>query len=175
MPNENEKPIREDTEMNVRILREKHRHHSRFGYYVAITAAVMRYADTSTIRVLLGNASMLWVYGLMKVYIFGGQHVFEREAYYYMAQLAPDWAWAIAFLFHGLGVYWRIYDSKSRSTWALLINGAGFLIWFVSTLSINVAIGQFLPSSSLEWTLVFASGWALYRTGFSHEANLFKQ
>ena len=80
--------------------------------------------------------------------------------------LAGSTVWAVLFMLHFLGVYWRTYDPISRPTPALVINSLGFLLWFYTTVSLNFYIGALSPSTALEITMCGASAWALYKTGF---------
>lgn len=135
--------------------------HRRF---VALVIKVALFADTTTIRIILANASLLWV-----VASIIDPTAFHRPGFAVMAQLAPLWVWAAGFLLHFVGVYWRLFDPVSRPVWALAVNASGFFLWFTSTAAINVALGSFTPGSALEWTLCGASAWALYRTGLQPE------
>jgi hypothetical protein len=125
---------------------------------------VALFADTTTIRIILANASALWV-----VAAIADPGAFDRPGFVVMAHLAPMWVWAIGFLLHFAGVYWRLFDPISRPIWALAVNAFGFFLWFTSTAAINLALGTFTPGSALEWTLCGASAWALYRTGLHRE------
>ena len=60
-------------------------------------------------------------------------------------------------------------DRVERVRWGIAVNVLGFAIWAYSTAALNIALGQILPGTALEWTLVLFSGWALYRTGLKRE------
>ena len=159
---------------------------------VQIAMVVFHHADTTTIRLLLGCASAgygvlllwpaivgpthsayCWAFGL-----FGSEcaplmplvPLFDRPAYALMAIVpGAEWTWAFLFLLHFVGVHWRVIDRTERVNWGLAVNILGFALWAYSTAALNIARGQVLPSTALEWTLVVFSGWALYRTGLTHE------
>lgn len=121
-------------------------------------------ADTTTIRLILANGSFVWAFSLLL-----DPHAFDRRVYTLMDSLAPQPVWMVLFALHFMGVYWRLLDVKARIWWALAVNGLGFALWFISTAAINVAVGTFSQTSSLELTMVAASGWALFRTGLRPE------
>lgn len=126
--------------------------------------AIAAATDTTTIRIILANASIAWTIALLL-----DPGAFDRRAFGLMKQFGNEHLWASAFALHFFGVYWRLIDRRSRPVWAMFINGFGFLLWFISTAALNFAIGFFSPSLCLEVTMVAASGWALYRTGLQPE------
>jgi hypothetical protein len=134
-----------------------------YAKYVTIT--ILKNADTVTIRLLLALASV----GFAACLMFGTD-VFERPGYHLMRKMGGETAWSLMFMLHFAGVIWRVYDPVERIGWALLINSFGFVLWGVMTLLLNLALGSVTPGTALEWTLVLASGWALYRTGLHGEA-----
>ena len=159
---------------------------------VEVALVVFHYADTTTIRLLLGCASVgysillvwpmfvppitaayCWVFAL-----FGAEcmpmtppiPLFDRPAYALMAMVpGGEITWAVLFMLHCIGVHWRVIDKTERVGWGLAVNVLGFALWAYSTAAHNIALGQILPSTALEWTLVGFSGWALYRTGLKRE------
>lgn len=142
---------------------------SRWIYIKYVTKSVFSAADTSTIRLILAWASLL--YGLVLLWsLFIGHPTFQRPFFALMAWYGPEWAWAALFFIHWFGVHWRLFDVYSRPAWALAVNGLGFMLWFISTLSVNLAAQILTPSTVLEWTMCAASAWALYQTGLKKEA-----
>lgn len=135
-------------------------------YWSAIVQIVFHRADTLTVRLLLANASIIWGIGAILV-----PSTFLRNGYQIMHVL-PNWLWAALFMAHGVGVYWRIFDPKHRTGWALFVNGLGLAVWLLSTILINLAIGDFVLGTSLEWIMCVASGWTMYRTGLKSEFKL---
>lgn len=133
-------------------------------YAKAVTLAVFTQADTMTIRLLLANASCLWALGALHE-----PSLFDRPMYAVMSQFVDQYVWAMGFMLHFIGVYWRIYDPVSRPIWGLLVNGLGFVLWSICTIATNAAGNGFSPTTALECTLCVASGWALYRTGLNKE------
>lgn len=129
-----------------------------------VSYSVFEDADTSLVRILLANASVVWA-----VFVFVNPHVFDRPAYEVMRAVMPGWAWAWAFILHFLGVYWRTYDPVPRVVPGLIINGYGFIIWFFTTVSLNYYVGALTPSTAAELVLCGSSAWALYKTGFKQE------
>lgn len=134
-------------------------------YCVALAKVVFFEADTSTVRLILAWASGFYA-GCLFWHGFHATGLFERPAYGLMARVGNEWTWAIIFLLHFFGAHWRILDPKERVWAGVAVNCYGFLLWLYSTLCLNIALGVMLPSSALEWTMIFASAWALYRTGF---------
>ena len=123
-------------------------------------------ADTSTVRLGLAGASSLFAAFLAFHTVFG-TGLFERPAYALMAQVGPAWFWIICFALHGAFSGWRLVDAVQRDRLGFVVNGFGFLIWTYSTLCINFALGQLLPSTAAEWMMIIGSGWAFYRTGWN--------
>jgi hypothetical protein len=134
------------------------------GHIRDTVKVVFSTSDTTTIRLLLANASLLWAAGLLI-----DQDTFERSGYQVIRAFGGEYAWATWFLLHFVGVYWRLFDPRSRPNWALAVNTFGLFLWLTSTLSINIALGGFTTSTALEWTLCVASAWALFRTGLKKE------
>lgn len=137
---------------------------SLWPYAKYVTLTVFRNADTITIRLLLAMASIGFAACLLL-----GDAVFARPGYHLMAKFGNEGAWAFLLMLHFFGVIWRVYDPVERIRWALVINSLGFVLWAVMTLFINLSLGSVTPGTALEWTLVAASGWALYRTGLHGE------
>lgn len=129
-----------------------------------VTYSVFDDADTSLIRILLANASVVWA-----VFVWFNPHVLDRPAYEIMRSVAPANVWAAAFFIHFLGVYWRTYDPVPRILPGLIINGYGFIIWFFTTVSLNYYVGSPSPGTAAELVLCASSAWALYKTGFRKE------
>ncbi len=121
-------------------------------------------ADTTTIRLILANASIFWSISLILQ-----PETFNRPAYEIMRVFGNAYVWAAAFFLHFAGVYWRLLDHRARPTIALIVNCFGFMLWFISTVAINYSLGFFSHTSSLELAIVGASAWALYRTGLQTE------
>jgi len=139
-------------------------------YCIQVAKLVFFTADTLTVRLLLAAASLGYAVLLLWPDAWGGERVFERPAYALMAIVpGQEWTWAALFLLHFIGVHWRALDPKERIGWGLAVNTLGVGIWAYSTAALNLANGTILPGQALEWTLVFAAAWALYRTGLSAE------
>lgn len=137
---------------------------SLWPYMRYVTLTIFRNADTVTIRLLLAVASIGFAACLVL-----GDGVFDRPGYHLMRKFGNEWFWATLFVLHYLGVVWRLYDPVERIGWAIVVNSFGFVIWAIMTLCLNLSLGSVTPGTALEWTLVFASGWALYRTGLHGE------
>lgn len=134
-----------------------------------ITVARAIYSsDTFTVRLLVALASGLYAFSMV-VATMQGARLFEKPAYAIMAQAGNEWIWSAAFALHFFGVVWRILDPRERVLAGLAINFLGFVLWLYYTLCMNIALGYLAPSSSLEWTIIVFSGWALYRTGLKRE------
>lgn len=139
-------------------------------YCVAIFKLVFFTADTLTVRLLLAVAS----FGYAVLFIWPdashAEPILQRKAYALMAFMpGGEWTWAGLFFLHWAGVHWRALDPKERIGWGLAVNTLGVVIWAYSTAALNIAVGTILPGQALEWTLVGASMWALYRTGLTAE------
>jgi hypothetical protein len=135
-----------------------------FDHVRRVTHSVFQEADTSLIRCLLANASLVW-----STFVWINPQVFNRPAYEIMRAVAPADVWGLAFFVHFLGVYWRTYDPIPRVVPGLIINGYGFIIWFFTTVSLNYYVGGLSPGTSAELVLCLSSAWALYKTGLKKE------
>lgn len=140
---------------------------------IIVARAIFSLGDTAPVRLLLAWSSGFYAASLAINYA-QGTALFDRPAYALMevVRVGPfhgEWLWAFLFSLHFIGVHWRILDPKERVWAGIMVNFYGFVIWFYSTLSINLSLGVLLPTSSTEWVLILASGWALYRTGLQRE------
>lgn len=120
--------------------------------------------DTVTIRMILATASACFATALLS----SGQP-FSREAYSIMEAVGHEVFWALAFLLHTIGTYWRLAEAKSRPKWALCINAYGAFIWSFATVSITVALGYLVPTLALAYVVVPLAFWALIRTAAQPE------
>jgi hypothetical protein len=137
---------------------------TRMRFYRHIARQVFLYGDTTTIRVQLALASTGFAIGLLLPL-----HTFEREAFRTMRALAPEWVWAIGFIVHSIGVFWRMVDLKPRLYWAFGINAFGLFLWILSSGLITQAIGVYSPGMAMELTVILAALVALIRTGLNDE------
>lgn len=174
-----------DLNMKNRLLQERALggRYARLRYWWSLSVAVFKFGDPDVVRLILAWASFVWVLSLGYDYLAAGhgrEMAFERPAFFYMSGYAPQWMWIIMFLGHWIGVHWAIFtrtpDPKTepRLAWlktysTLAINALGLSIWLVSTLSLNIALDRFTPTSGLELIMCVASAWALYRTDVLHE------
>ena len=120
--------------------------------------------DTTTIRVIMAIASLLYAIGLLVPI-----HTFARPSFAGMQALMPDWAWAVCFILHAVGVAWRLLDEVPRIAWAFAINAFGIAIWIMYTVLVTVTLGQYTPSTAMEITVLAAAIVALVRTGLNDE------
>jgi hypothetical protein len=139
-------------------------------YCIRIFKLVFFTADTITVRLLMAGASFFYAVLLVWPAGAGELRLFDRPAYALMA-LVPggEWTWATAFMLHFIGVHWRALDPVERVGWGLSVNILGVVIWAYSTAALNISLGRILPGTALEWIMVAASAWALYRTGLRRE------
>jgi hypothetical protein len=121
-------------------------------------------ADTSTIRLVIALASLLWSIELVL-----NSHISTVPGMEYLFQVAGRLQWAAIFLAHFIGICWRFVDPKPRVYWALLINAAGFMLWSMSTFSVIYDLRSLTPGTSVELVICIFAGWALYRTGLRGE------
>ena len=128
------------------------------------------YSDTMTIRVLIAVSSFLFA-ALLLVHI----DIYTRPAFQGMALIAPAWLWALLFLMHWAGVFWRIWENMTRGVrrpgWAVCINGLGFFLWFTSTVMIGFSVGVVSPQIAMEITVVIASLISMLRSGLNDQYN----
>lgn len=123
-------------------------------------------ADTTTVRLMLAVASSFYG-GFLCYHLALGTGLFERPAYALMSKAGPEWAWALAFLLHAGLSAWRIVEPRELVKLGFVINSFGLVLWLSSTVCMNIALGALLPTTAAEWTMILASGWALYRTGWN--------
>ena len=111
-----------------------------------VTLRTLVFADDVKVRWLMALASIGWAIELVV-----RPDTLDRPYYILMRAMLPSWGWALAFLAHGIGALWRIYERRERERWALAINAFGAAVWFAATLSQDLAAHRFLVSSSLEF------------------------
>lgn len=128
--------------------------------FLNVSRSVFWRAHPATIRMLLALASLGWFLCIL----LGAANVGPNN-YRYMWMIMPEWLWAVLFLFHFAGTFWRLFDPEPRVGWALGLNILGFLLWFMLTCSTNFAAGHFIPGSCLEVVTCGFAAWALIRTG----------
>jgi len=117
-------------------------------------------SDTTTIRILLANASLLWA-----IMMLTQPGILLHPSFDIMMSIASKPVWVIAFLLHFVGVYWKAYNVKSKGDRCMITNGYGFMLWFFTTVSTNYYVGAMDPGTALEIVICGASAWALYKTG----------
>lgn len=145
----------------------------RKRWCIVVARAIFSLGDTAPVRLLLAWSSGLYAISLAWSAAMGIA-VFDRPGYALMELLTigpfqGEWLWVGLFSLHFIGVHWRILDPKEKVWAGIMVNFYGLVIWLYSTLSINLSLGFLLPTSSTEWVLILASGWALYRTGLQRE------
>lgn len=114
-------------------------------YIRALAIKTLFYSDDVRIRYLMAFASLAWGLELML-----GPDTLDRPYFAVMRALSPWWLWCVAFMLHGVGALWRIFERKERRNWALAVNGLGLVVWSASTGAQNMIAGRFVPSSALE-------------------------
>lgn len=137
----------------------------RPAYAVGFLKMLFIEGDTTTIRVLLGVASLGWTIGLW-VQPLG---TFERPIFIWMRAVANEWVWGGLFLLHFVGVFWRLIDTIERKNWAMAVNMLGFALWAASTSAQILAVGEYTPSTSLEIVATIALFVVMLRTGRNRE------
>lgn len=133
-------------------------------YIYTVCRGLFWHADTTTIRLILALASLVYATGLMLPGVDLSQPNFAI-----MRQTMCKEGWALLFFLHWLGMSWRFLDPKPRVGWALFINSFGLLVWTVSTFTINRSYPVYAPGTSLEIVVCLFSAWALLRTGLKKE------
>jgi hypothetical protein len=134
----------------------------RIGHVRSRTQEVFINGDATTIRVLLAWGSFFWA-----LVLWWPTVTFNRQAYTWMAYVAPEWVWGLAFILHWLGVIWRVYDPKPRVHWALGINAFGAFLWTFMEGCLFMSLGELSPSRALDWCVIVAAWVALARTGLN--------
>ena len=126
------------------------------------------HADTTTIRMVLSTGSLLFAVGLAISFYHGGSHVWH-PGFSLMQSYAPLWVWALAFLTHSALLSWRFLDPQPRVGWALGIGCFGLALWIITSVSINLSLDRFAPSTSAELVLCVFAAWDLLCTGLRKE------
>ncbi len=122
-------------------------------------------ADTVTIRLILGIASLIWGIPL----IFFNTNIPKLPIFYTTGLHTNLVFLGCLFFLHGIGVLWRIYDPKPRIICALLVNILGLLLWLQATMFIVYSTRALTSGTSLELVMCCFAAWALYRTGLREE------
>lgn len=114
--------------------------------------------DTTTVRTIMLAASIFKAIGFLPPF---DPMAWPANAYMIFM---PGWAWAIAFVLHAGGVWWRFTD-KPNNLAGFVVNGYGIALWGWTTASGMFALGTYTPDSGMEIAVVLAAFLALYRTG----------
>lgn len=77
-------------------------------------------------------------------------------------QIAPQWAWATAYICVGLLKLWRLMDPKPRVVTGIAINGMACLLFTSSSL---LLWGAGSPMGALGAYAAINAFWVTYRTG----------
>lgn len=138
----------------------------RWRYFKLVTLEVFWRADTTAIRALMAVGSTFCAIGLLLPL-----HTFERPSFRAMAYVASEETWGGLLLLHALGVFWRIYDTRSRPGMAFAVNAVGIGTWMFSTCLIYYAVGEYSPATGMELAVILAALVALLRTGLNDEVS----
>jgi hypothetical protein len=106
-----------------------------------------------------GFAGLLWWH----------PNTFERPGFRRMAEVASADVWAWCFLSHGVLAVWRLWDSVPRPYCLAVVNVWGFLVWFVSTVLIYLAVGELTPGIAVEITILLNAVAAICRGGLNDD------
>ena len=128
-------------------------------YLAHLSRIVFVQGDMLPVRTLLANGSFLIALSMAI-----DRDAFARPAYGLLAAMAPQWIWAAAFLLHSIGEYSHLSRIGRPSWMVLAVNIYGFVLWFMWTLSLAIEVGTFAPTQAMAWSMVAASGWALFCT-----------
>jgi len=130
---------------------------------------VFWHADTTTIRLLLAIASLVWGIALLAGPCQGIKCLGASRGLNELKGIASLSVWAAMFFLHFVLVMWRFVDQRSRPGWALLINSFGLGLWLYATIAIITSLQRLTSGTSLELVTCFFAAWALYRTGINDE------
>lgn len=137
-----------------------------YRYLRAVTLKTLVYADDVKIRWLMALSSLGWT-----AMIAITPEMFQRPYFASMAELASPVVWAVLFAFHGLGAIWRIYDRTERMAWALVVNGAGLVVWLAADVCTNMSVEHHFSAANILETLacLFLLG-VFTATGFASKS-----
>jgi hypothetical protein len=136
---------------------------------VTLARVFFWYADTTTIRLQLALASLVWAFGLLLGPCDGIQCLGAGKGLRNLQAVATLNVWAMMFILHFVGVCWRLIDQRARPRWAIFVNAYGLAIWVYGTISIILGLGRLTAGTSLELVTCFFAAWALCRTGLNEE------
>lgn len=131
---------------------------------ITITKHIYFNADTSTIRLVIAAASLIW-----SIELLINPHIYKVPGLELLFQMMGRFEWAFIFLLHFAGISWRFLDPRPRVIWALVVNALGFMLWCISTFAVIYTLGSLTPGTSIEVIICIFAGWALYRTGLRGE------
>lgn len=118
------------------------------------------HSDTTPTKFFLAIASTLWMLGL----IVPGDTM-TRPVYQSMAELAPEWAWALAWAVYSAAMYWRVFANGGRWRIALVINLYGVALWGYTSFSILFTLTYPYPAGTApDFACLAAAFWVFVRT-----------
>ena len=114
------------------------------------------HSDVEPLRFFIALSSLLWGFLL-----FWPGETFDRQTYALMGQMAPETAWAIAHLVHGVTAVGSIFSgAKGRLVW-VLDPILGCLLWTTSAVAmmasvfpVPAAIAPHIVGAAVSWWLL---------------------
>jgi len=115
--------------------------------------------DTQTLRMLMAAASLVFAGALLSSPV-----PFTKEAYSIMEWVGGQWLWATMFMLYGMVTMFLVTYERHNEMWNLAFNIYGFILWGFYTLSVNLAVGYFAPTTALPTVTVILMAWSVFRT-----------
>lgn len=115
--------------------------------------------DTQTLRMLMAAASLVFAGALLSSPV-----PFTKEAYSIMEWVGGQWLWAGLFILYGVVTMFLVTHERHNENWNLAFNIYGFFLWGFYTISVNLAVGYFAPTTALSTVTVILMAWSVYRT-----------
>lgn len=121
---------------------------------------LIAYSKTTQTRFLLFIAASLWSVALM----LPGDS-FARPTFAYMAAIAPEPWWTVAFGFYAVVTFLRIFSDWNGHITALVINAFGAALFCAVAFAVVTLPGTNFPAgAAAHCSIALASIWVLVRT-----------
>lgn len=115
-------------------------------------------SNMDALRLVLALSALLWAFLL-----FLPGDTFTRPTYALMARMAPEHAWASAFLFQGAAMLWSLVTGTANRTLFVIDAALGCLLWTTSCVAMLFAVFPVPAAISAEIVSAFASWWVMAR------------
>ncbi len=121
---------------------------------------IARYSDLTATRTMLAIAELLWA-----ITLFMPGNTFDRPTYKILSNIAPETAWAFAFLLMGLVQSYILLRAEYHDRLAVWFAATNMSFWTFVCIAMILSVSPFPAAISGEIALAFGSSWVFVRSG----------